>query len=321
MDIIRSGTPGNYSYKSNGKTVTDVEILDYIKTLIIPPNYRDVVIFYQKRGEPKILYQGYDSKDRLQRIYSNMWTKKAAHKKYCELLYLADNVGNISATALEHIKQPGLSKNKVVAMVIRLMMTCHFRIGNVKYQELYGSYGAMTIRKKHIRIRDGTLFISFVGKKAVVNSCSVTDGVLVSEIKKILVNKTAEDIVFQWDNKGVLTPLKAIEVNAWLAKIGPHMTSKDFRTYDTNILLIIAMRHERVPTKLTPVQRKKLMVRVVKLISSEINNTPAVLRGNYAAGGIIDLYINNPSKYERYFIGNDTPKQAFVKYLRDYCAV
>jgi len=70
MIIKRTGIKDNYKFISQGKAVVEPEILEYIRKLAIPPNYKDVTIFYLKEGEPKILYQGYDSKDRLQRIYS-----------------------------------------------------------------------------------------------------------------------------------------------------------------------------------------------------------------------------------------------------------
>ena len=57
----------------------------------------------------------------------------------------------------------------------------------------------------------------------------------------------------------------------------------------------------------------------MKYISTQIHNTPAILRKNYTAGGIIDLYIKEPSKFVRYFKKDNSPKQAFVEYLRDYC--
>jgi hypothetical protein len=57
----------------------------------------------------------------------------------------------------------------------------------------------------------------------------------------------------------------------------------------------------------------------MKQISDKIHNTPAILKKNYTAGGIINLYMDEPSKFTRYFLGTNTPRQAFITYLRDYC--
>jgi len=164
------------------------------------------------------------------------------------------------------------------------------------------------------------MVISFIGKKHILNSCNITDANLIREINALISTKSNEDFVFQWDNGGRLTELKAIDVNDWLKNFDKNITSKDFRTYDTNILLIIFARNNHNPNKLTNIQRKKLVVKAIDEISNILHNTPAILRKNYAAGGIIDLYINHPIKFDSYFLQKNTPSEALIEYLNDYCA-
>lgn len=309
-------------YFKNSK-ITDPEILEYIKKLVIPPNYTDVKIFYVKNGQPKILYQGYDSKMRLQRIYSELWNKKAARKKFCELLNFSKQINKISEQAKKDITLKRLSKNKMIAMIIRIVMLCYFRIGNRRYQELYGSFGAMNIQKRHITFKkdNGTeyMYISFSGKKQVVNTCNVYDRQLIAEIKEILKFREDREMVFQWLDGGVNVPVRAVDINLWLKKFDPTITSKAFRTYDANILLIIYLRAYK-PSSLTVQQRKKVIVAAMKSISEKIHNTPAVLKKNYTAGGIIDMFMSQPVRFKRYFLNDLTPRTAFANYLKDYCA-
>jgi DNA topoisomerase-1 len=325
MIILRKGEKGSYKFVDiKDKVVNTVEVLDYIKRLVIPPNYHDVKIFYQLQGQPKILYQGFDNKNRLQRIYSEGWKKTATRRKFCELLNFAEQIQKISSTVKEQIMSETLTKNKMVAMIIRIVMVCYFRIGNKKYQELYGSFGAMNVQKKHIKFKKNTdgseyMFISFSGKKGVLNTCDIIDRQLIGEVKKLLKFRTDDEMVFQWQDHGVNIPVRAIDINTWLNNFDPVITSKDFRTYDANIFLIIFLRSARDPLKLTDIQRKKNIVAAMKQISDKIHNTPAILKKNYTAGGIVDLYINEPSKFNRYFTNDKTPRQAFVGYLRDYC--
>jgi DNA topoisomerase-1 len=325
MIVYRTGTKDGFVFKdSKDKIVKDGEILDYIKKLVIPPNYRDVKIFYQKTGQPKILFQGYDSKNRLQRIYSETWTKKAARKKFCELLNFAEQIQKIATDVKKHMCGERHTKSKMIAMIIRLVMICYFRIGNKKYQELYGSFGAMNIKKSHVKFKkdaNGTniMHISFIGKKGVFNSCDVTDTQLISEMKKLLKFRDDDDMVFQWSDHGVLSPIRAIDINHWLNTYDPVITSKDFRTYDANIFLIIFLRAQLNPSNLTQTQRKKIITSGMHQISEKIHNTPAVLKKNYTVGGIVDMYIKEPNRFTRYFLKDDAPRQAFIKYLRDYC--
>jgi DNA topoisomerase-1 len=330
MIVERKGTKNNYTFVDlKGNEVKDPGVLEYINKLVIPPNYSDVRIFYQKLGSPKILYQGYDTKMRLQRIYSADWTKKASRRKICELLNFAEQVPHIAAAVKEQMATKAFTKNKMIALILRMVMVCYFRIGNKKYQELYGSFGAMNIQKKHITFGTGNrpatdtptayMQVSFNGKKGVFNTCKIYDNELIREVKGVLKHRQPDEMVFLWNNQGVNVPVRAIDINFWLKKFDPVITSKDFRTYDSNIFLIIFLRYQHKPTKLTETARKKVLVQAMKQISEKIHNTPAILKKNYTEAGIVTMYIKEPNRFERYFFDDNTPKRAFVLYLRDYC--
>jgi DNA topoisomerase-1 len=328
MIIIRTGTKDKYEFKDlKNQQITDKAVLEYIKNLVIPPNYNDVKIFYEKTSIPKILYQGYDSKGRLQRIYSEVWNKASSRKKLCQLLNFAEQIPHISRSVKEQMKDEHQSRNKMIALIIRLVMVCYFRIGNKKYQELYGSFGAMNIQKRHVKLKKNSenrdyFYVEFSGKKGVLNTCNVYDVELVREIKKILKIRKDNDFVFLWNRKGILVPVRAIDINIWLQKFDKVITSKDFRTYDANIFLIIFLRMQRLPSKMLQLDRKKMIVRAMKEISGKIHNTPAILKKNYTDSGIIDMYISDPYKFEKFFIVDQetkSPKQSFIEYLRNYC--
>lgn len=325
MIIYRIGTKGNWEYiDSKKKQITDMEIMEYITKLTIPPGYTDVKIFYNKRGQPKILFQGYDSKGRLQRIYSGKWKKTADMKKFCDLRNLAEQIPYISAKVKHDMESSRLTKNKCIALIIRIVMVCYFRIGNKKYQELYGSFGAMNIRGKHIFFKKDSegkeyMYISFNGKKGVLNTCSIYDRALIKEIREILKRREPDEPLFKTNENGSDTPIRAIDVNNWLKSFNKNITSKDFRTYDANILLIIHLRSfgKKIDTKMTA--RKKIITSVLKSISELMHNTPTVLRANYTQSGIITLYVNQPRRFARYFLNEKPPRTVLLEYLRDYC--
>jgi DNA topoisomerase-1 len=324
MIILRKGEKNKFKYLNyKGDEVKSIEMLDYIKKLVIPPNYIDVKIFYQNIGHPKILYQGFDSKNRLQRIYSNEWKNKALRRKFCELLNFSEQIQSMATEVKKQMSVGTHTKNKMIAIIIRIVMVCYFRIGNKRYKELYGSFGAMNIQSKHITfLKDANgeyMIISFSGKKKVINTCHIYDKTLISEIKKLLKFRDDDEMIFQWNQNGVKTPIRAIDINAWLKKFDPVITSKDFRTYDANIFLIIFLRKQKEPLRLTATSRKRVVVSAMKIISNKIHNTPPILKKNYTAGGIINLYINEPTKFMKYFINDKSPRNALVGYLRDYC--
>jgi hypothetical protein len=147
----------------------------------------------------------------------------------------------------------------------------------------------------------------------------VYDKELIKEISEILTFREDNEFVFQWLDHGIKIPIKAIDVNLWLNDFDMRITSKDFRTYDANILLILFLREKYTPDKYSITERKKIIVAALKDVSIKIHNTPAVLKKNYTQGGILDMYINEPSRYERYFMQKNTARVALSTYLRDYC--
>lgn len=163
-------------------------------------------------------------------------------------------------------------------------------------------------------------YIEFKGKKGVLNSCRVYDSMLIKELKSLLKYRKEDEYVFLWNKNGVNVPVRAIDINIWLQTFDKVITSKDFRTYTANIFFIIFMRKQRIPSKLTTTERKKKIVAAMKEISSMIHNTPAILKKNYTASGMLQMYMEEPYKFEKFFIeGDKSPKKALVDYLKIYC--
>ena len=117
------------------KLVTDSTVLEYIKSLVIPPAYKDVTIFYEK--SPKILFEGYDDKGRKQQIYSAAHKKKSAFKKYCNLIDFGRVLPKMETDLNKYVKNSTPDKNKIIALIIKIIMKCGFRVGNLKYKKLY----------------------------------------------------------------------------------------------------------------------------------------------------------------------------------------
>ena len=44
------------------------------------------------------------------------------------------------------------SKEKQIAIILRLIMDCHFRIGNERYSKKYKSYGTTTLENQHVKV-------------------------------------------------------------------------------------------------------------------------------------------------------------------------
>ena len=316
MIIKREGKENKYYYTIKGVTVTDEVILDYIKSLVIPPAYRNVEIYYVKK--PKILFSGIDSKDRVQCIYSKSWCDNARSLKLCNLISFGETLPSIISDMKSQMESKKPTKNKIIATLLRVITFCYFRIGNVKYEKLYTSYGISTVTKKHIKFNKNGAHISFIGKKGVLNTCTVIDPSTINALKSLVNLDQSDPHIFVYYEDGEYKHIKHTEVNDWLNKYGP-FTSKLFRTFDSNIILLKLLGKDN-PSALSPNVRKKKIVNAVREVSTMVHNTSAICKKDYIDPEIIDIYLKHPVRFKKLFItpSSDT-RIKFINYLKQKC--
>ena len=56
---------------------------------------------------------------------------------------------------------------RATATAVRLLDLGYFRIGSDVYADEHGSFGLTTLEKRHVRLRDGRLVFTFIGKSGV----------------------------------------------------------------------------------------------------------------------------------------------------------
>jgi DNA topoisomerase-1 len=313
-----------------GKEIKDKKILDYIAELpAIPPAYNDVEIFYEK--SPKILFQGTDSKGRLQQIYSPKWRANADKIKFKSLINFGKKLPKMTTDMIKHLKSKQVTKDKLISIILLISNICGFRVGSVKYQKLYGSFGLITLQVKHIKkmskeqmkkiknpcikAEDG-LFVSFPGKKGVINECIITDNLIINTLEDMLKTKKQDEYVFSYIDPETKTKeiIKAIDINNWLKKYDESFTSKFFRTFLINPLFIKLIADSDY-IKMSESQRKKQVVGIIKELSCSINNTPAIAKKSYLDPNLINMYINHPNKYKSIIDISKGYMDAYVKFL------
>jgi DNA topoisomerase-1 len=331
MAIIKINKLDNGEYKiaKTGEIINDESILEYIKKLVIPPAYRNVEILYPtnkcSENNLKILYSGIDVAGRPQFIYSKKWKDSTRNLKFCNVIKFGENITKIKTgikTALSSTKY--WTKERIIALILRIISICYFRIGNVKYEKLYSSHGISTIGTKHIKVKKGRIHFKFIGKKGVLNECVVIDPLTQDYIINLI--KTHEgrgqkpaNHLFQYIDleTNEWKHIKHTEINNWLKKIDSSFTSKLFRTYDTNILLIHRLKNgEGKNVK----ERKKTAINALKEVSAIVHNTPAICKKDYADPELIKLYLEHPKKFDGYFNAPDEDNgmyhTSFINWLK-----
>jgi len=294
MVIIKKKINNKIYYLQNNKQITDINVLNKIKKIYIPPAYTNVKIYLDKN----LIATGRDSKNRVQYIYSNNFKKKRSQYKYCNLIRYAINKKSIDNDIKRNLKINNINKNKLIAIILSTMNICHFRIGNKDNETKYKSTGLTTLKKRHIKINADKLVIDFIGKKSVRNICSI-DKKNNKEIYKILKNvyndiKYEKEYIFQYHNKNKNKSktyrINETDINNYLKKFNNNITSKNIRTWNANIIFLNSLKYN---SKMMDKELKQNIKNALIDTSFALHNTPTVCKSSYIIPEIIDLYRNN----------------------------
>lgn len=301
--------------------IADAEIVKYIAELKIPPAYKNVKVYVPpKKG--KLLYIGYDSADRIQMIYSKEWRKKANGIKFCQLIAFGKALPAIHSKLLSYMNSERITKNKVIAVVLRIISFCNFRVGQDKYVERYNHHGITTITSDHVKeilgsTKNSTSYrIMFTGKKGVINECVVVDPACVKVLGELITQtKTLNDPhIFTWKEGDDIVHITAIDINNFLKTFNETFTSKMFRIFTTNVMLIDGLRDLLTQPKIT----KKAIVELIKNIAMQVHNTPAICKKEYIDQSILEMFVKHSRTWHRLFSSGDS-RIAFVRHLSEKC--
>jgi len=314
----------NYYDSETNKKITNKKILDYISSLVIPPAWSNVVIAYPN-SKNKRLAVGYDDAKRVQSIYSANSIKERENKKINNLIIMANNMPKINRKINRDINKKtkntkntknGISKDKLIALIIKIIMKCNFRVGKDLYKVKYNSTGITTITRRNVKMYPSHVTISFNGKKGVFNQCSIKDRQILNILKRLYKAKNKDIFTYVDSDSNKSITIDERDVNEYLKQFDENITSKNFRTYNANMLYLNKIQRYQQPNTITA--RKKLSNEVVKDVATHLHHTPAICKKSYLNRDIVDSYINSPQVFNKYFISNKNSNSIqFIKFLKN----
>lgn len=272
----------------NGRPVRDAAVLTRIKSLVIPPAWREVWICPDPQGH--LQATGRDAKGRKQYRYHPRWHEVRDGTKYDRMLAFGRLLPRIRRRVAQDLSTPGLSREKILATVVRLLETTLIRVGNDEYARTNDSFGLTTMRDRHVKVNGATVRFQFRGKSGVAHAVDLTDRRLARIVRQ------SRDLpgyeLFQYiDERGARRSVDASDVNAYLRQIaGEEFTAKDFRTWAGTVLAARALREcGHSPSK---AQAKRHLMAAVEAVAKRLGNTKAVCRKCYIHPDIMDAYLD-----------------------------
>jgi DNA topoisomerase-1 len=274
---------------AGGNRVTDQAVLDRINALVIPPAWNDVWICPASSGH--IQATGVDARGRRQYRYHDVWRLQRDLAKHDRILDFAARLPKARERIKADLAGEELTRERVLACAVRLLDLGFFRIGGEQYAEENQTYGLATMRKEHVHVaKDGTLTFDYTAKSGKHLHKSLAEpevGAVIAALKRR--RGGGEEVLAYRGANGEWIDVKSGDINAYLrTATGGEDSAKDFRTWSATVLAAIGLA---VSTNAaTESARKRAVTRVVKEVSDQLGNTPAVCRSSYIDPRIIDLY-------------------------------
>ena len=282
----RSGKGFRY-VDADGRSVRDGETHARIKSLVIPPAWKEVWICPNPKGHLQVT--GRDARGRKQSRYHPRWREVRDETKYERMILFGTAVPEIRKRVEQDLGMPGLPRPKVLATIVRLMETTLIRIGNDEYAREHKSYGLTTMRNKHVEVEGATVTFHFQGKSGVKHTVDMTD----RRIARIV--QRCQDIpgyeLFQYvDKDGMNHSVDSADVNEYLREISSQeFTAKDFRTWAGSLLACMALRELAGFASETEARRN--VVQSIKQVAARLGNTPSVCRKCYVHPAVLECYM------------------------------
>lgn len=271
-----------------GKTLTDKDTRNWIKSLVIPPAWSDVEISENRKTD--LLVTGRDDKDRKQYIYHAKYTAKQNSKKFDRIIEFADQLEHMRRVTGQHLRKRKLNREKVMATMLRLLESAFFRPGSDIYSKENATYGLTTLRHKHLTINGDEIIFKYQGKSGQEQEKHIIDKKLATIVQEIDDMQGYE--VFKYlDEDDNIIDVKSDDLNAYIHEVmGNEFSAKDFRTWAGTMIAAIALDELGVVDEKDQKALDKNIKEAVNRVSERLGNTPSVARSSYIDPRIIDDY-------------------------------
>jgi DNA topoisomerase-1 len=228
----------------------------------------------------------------LQYRYHENWTKARAAEKFDGMIAFAHILPSIRKKVESDLKLKGMPKDKVAALIVKLIDLYHFRVGNDEYARTNKSYGLTTLKEGHMildrsRSAEGKMdaVFEFMGKSGKLWKRRIWEDELVMLIKasgEMGGVKKNQDLFRYEDKNGNDFDITSNHINEYLDDITTtheKVTAKDFRTWAATWKTASRLSKQLDPDTVTA--RKRISNEVVKTVASDLGNTPTVCRSSY----------------------------------------
>ena len=283
----------------SGERIEDIETLERIRELAVPPAWKDVWICPYPNGHIQAV--GTDAAGRRQYRYHQKWRDRRDQIKFDKMVEFARVLPALRTAAARDVEAEGFPRERVLACAVRLLDRGFFRIGGEEYAEENESYGLATMQKRHVKLENGAITFDYTAKSGRHQVRSLVDPSVAEVVAALKRRRGGGPELLAYQVDGSWFDVKSADINAYIKEAtGGDFSAKDFRTWSGTVLAAVALAVSG-PVAGSKSGRKRAITRAIKEVAHHLGNTPAVARASYIDPRVFDRYCGGVT------IGNALP--------------
>jgi DNA topoisomerase-1 len=287
VDGIRRRKRGRgFSYElPDGTVISDPAERERIAALAIPPAWTDVWICPAPDGH--ILATGRDARGRKQYRYHPEWDRIRSEDKFGALPDFAAALPTLREHVDADLRKRDLPREKVLALVVRLLDHTLIRVGNEAYAAENESYGLTTMLPEHVDVDGACIAFDFTAKGGLARNVYVKDRRLATIVQGC--SELHGQDLFTYETPGGTADVTSSDVNAYLREVmGEGVTAKHFRTWGGTVSAAAALAISRPPE--SEAQADKEILAAFDVAAEVLGNTRTVCRQSYVHPAVPEAY-------------------------------
>jgi DNA topoisomerase I len=282
--IGRVGDRPPFAYvDAGGGLIDDPAVLRRIRSLAIPPAWKDVWIAADANSH--LQATGIDSRGRKQYRYHPAWRHDRDELKFTDMVAFGRVQPQLRVRVSRDLTDdPQLSHRRVLALSLRLLDVGLFRVGSDRYARDNRHYGLTTLLRSQVAIRHGQAVFDYTGKAGQRQRVAIADPEAVAVLATLRRRRGGPAELLAFRGPRGWTRIHREDVNNFLRVEAPGpFSAKEYRTWNATVIAAVALGTER------PRSSRAAAV-ASQAAAAALGNTPTVARHSYIDPRIFELY-------------------------------